>query len=205
GFRLDDAEVRDEVMTLVLAGHETAAAALAWTLVLLARYPAARARLEAEVDEVLGGRRCEFADVERLEWTNAVISEAMRLYPPAWTIERDALADDTVAGVPVPAGTTVVISPYLQHRRADLWPAPEGFHPERFLPSREHPRYAYLPFGGGRRICVGAGFAMLEARIALATIAATHRLDLLPGTSVVPRAEVTLRPAGPVPMRVSRR
>jgi cytochrome P450 len=202
---LSDAELRDEVLTLLLAGHETTAAALTWTLILLSRYPAARDRLEAEADEVLGDREPDAGDVDRLPWTRAVLSESMRLYPPAWTIERDAVADDDVAGTVVTAGSTVAISPYLLHRNPDLWPDPEGFRPERFLGEQDRPRHAYLPFGGGRRICVGAGFAMMEAVLVLALISRSVRLDLAPGVAVPSRAEVTLRPARPVPMRVSRR
>ncbi|WP_160573968.1 cytochrome P450 [Actinomadura physcomitrii] len=202
---LPDAELRDEVLTLLLAGHETTAAALTWTLILLSRYPAARDRVEAEVDEVLGGRDPGAEDVDRLPWTRAVLSESMRLYPPAWTIERDAVADDDVAGAEVTAGSTVAISPYLLHRNPDLWPDPEGFRPERFLGEQDRPRHAYLPFGGGRRICVGAGFATMEAVLVLALVSRSVRLDLAPGVAVPSRAEVTLRPAGPVPMLVSRR
>ncbi|HLV72505.1 MAG TPA: cytochrome P450 [Vulgatibacteraceae bacterium] len=198
-------ELHDEVLTLLLAGHETTAASLAWTFVLLSRYPAARERLEQEVDEVLGGREPQAEDMDRLPWTRAVLEEAMRIYPPAWTIERDALEDDDIAGVQVPAGSTIAIPPYLLHRNVDIWPNPEGFQPERFLGDTGRSRYAYLPFGGGRRICVGAGFAMLEAVLVLATISRTHRLDLAPGMSVPLRAEITLRPAGAVPMRVTRR
>lgn len=172
---------------------------------LLSRYPAARERLEQEVDEVLGGREPQAEDMDRLPWTRAVLEEAMRIYPPAWTIERDALEDDDIAGVQVPAGSTIAIPPYLLHRNVDIWPNPEGFQPERFLGDTGRSRYAYLPFGGGRRICVGAGFAMLEAVLVLATISRTHRLDLAPGMSVPLRAEITLRPAGAVPMRVTRR
>ncbi|WP_433229475.1 cytochrome P450 [Actinomadura formosensis] len=201
----DAEELRDEVLTLLLAGHETTAASLAWTLVLLSRYPAARERLEEEVDDVLGGREPKAEDADRLPWTKAVLSEAMRLYPPAWTIERDAVNDDDVAGVRIPAGSTVAIPPYLIHRNEDFWPNPEGFQPERFIGDQQRPRYAYLPFGGGRRICVGAGFAMLEATLVLATISRAYRLDLAPGVAVPGRAEITYRPAGPVPMRVIRR
>ncbi|XRQ11195.1 cytochrome P450 [Actinomadura welshii] len=200
-----EAELHDEVLTLLLAGHETTAASLAWTFVLLSRYPAARERLEREVDEVLGGGVPRAEDVDRLPWTRAVLEEAMRIYPPAWTIERDAVEDDDIAGVRVPAGSTVAVPPYLLHRNVEFWPNPEGFQPERFLGETERPRYAYLPFGGGRRICVGAGFAMLEAVLVLATVSRSHRLDLAPGMAVPGRAEITLRPAGPVPMRVTRR
>ncbi|TDC75264.1 cytochrome P450, partial [Actinomadura sp. 7K507] len=200
-----EAELRDEVLTLLLAGHETTAASLAWTFVLLSRYPAARERLEDEVDDVLGGREPRAEDLDRLPWTRAVLEEAMRIYPPAWTIERDAVAADDIAGVQVPAGATIAVPPYLLHRNVEIWPNPEGFQPERFMGESDRPRYAYLPFGGGRRICVGAGFAMLEAVLVLATLSRTHRLDLAPGAPVRGRAEITLRPAGPVPMRVTRR
>ncbi|MEU8804327.1 cytochrome P450 [Spirillospora sp. NPDC048819] len=205
GGEFSEAELRDEVLTLLLAGHETTAASLAWTFVLLSRYPAARERLENEVDEVLGGRDPQAGDVDRLPWTRAVLSEAMRIYPPAWTIERDAVDEDDIAGVRVPAGSTIAVPPYLLHRNTEIWPNPEGFQPERFMGEQQRPRYAYLPFGGGRRICVGAGFAMLEAILVLAAVSRTHRLDLAPGVPVRGRAEITLRPAGPVPMRVSRR
>ncbi|WP_222853757.1 cytochrome P450 [Fodinicola acaciae] len=198
GGGLTDAELRDEVLTLMLAGHETTAATLTWTFLLLSRFPAARERLEAEVDAI--GRPLRADDLDKLPWTRAVLSESMRLYPPAWTVERDAVRADSVSGIDIPAGATVVTSPYLIHRRPDLWPNPEGFQPERFL--EKTPKYAYLPFGGGKRICVGAGFATQESMLVLATIARTHRLDLLPGVTVTPRAEITLRPAGPVPMRV---
>ncbi|TDB96779.1 cytochrome P450 [Actinomadura sp. 7K534] len=198
-----EAELHDEVLTLLLAGHETTAASLAWTFVLLSRFPAARERLEQEVDAL--GREPRAEDVDRLPWTKAVLEEAMRIYPPAWTIERDALEEDDIAGVRVPAGSTIAVPPYLLHRNVEIWPNPEGFQPERFMGETERSRYAYLPFGGGRRICVGAGFAMLEAVLVLATVSRTHRLDLAPGIKVPMRAEITLRPAGPVPMRVTRR
>lgn len=198
-------EVQDEVMTLVLAGHETTANALTWALTLLSGYPAARDRLAAEVAEVVGDRDPDAADVDSLVWTQAVVSEAMRLYPPAWTIERDAVAADSVAGVEVSAGDTVIISPYLLHRHPEFWPNPEGFDPRRFLadeaPSR--PRYAFLPFGGGRRICVGAGLAQLEATLALATLTQSARLDLVPGAPVRARADVTLHARGPVTAAVA--
>ncbi len=207
GAGFTDDEIRDEVLTLMLAGHETTATALAWTCTLLSRYPAARERLHEELATVLGGRAPSAEDVDRLPWTRAVIDESMRLFPPAWAIEREALADDLVGGVAVPAGATVSVPPYLVHRHPDFWPNPEGFDPERFLPGADQgrPRYAYLPFGGGQRICVGASFAMLEAVLALATIAQRFRLDLLPGARVELRAEITLRPDGPVPMRLTRR
>jgi cytochrome P450 len=205
GSTFDDAELRDEVLTLLLAGHETTSTALTWALALLSRFPAARRQLEAEVDEALGDRPPCADDVDRLVFTEAVINEAMRLYPPAWSIERDALGADNIDGIPVTAGTTVVVPPYLLHRRRDFWSNPEGFDPQRFLTDTDRPRYAFMPFGGGRRICVGAGFAMLEAKLVLARIAQTHRLDLLSGAMPTPRAMVTLQPGGPVLMRITPR
>ncbi len=130
---LTDTEISDELATFMVAGHETSAVTLAWALALLAAYPAARDRLEAEVDDVLGGREPQAADADRLPWTTEVITETLRLYPPAWTIERDAVTADDVAGVPVPAGSTVAIPPYLVHRHPEFWPDPAGFDPARFL------------------------------------------------------------------------
>ena len=197
---LSRAEIQDEVMTLVLAGHETTANALTWTLTLLSRYPAAYERLVAEVDEVLGGRDPQGSDVDLLPWTQAVVSEALRLYPPVWHVERDAVQDDDISGVPVSAGDTVGLSPYLLHRHPEFWPNPERFDPQRFLPdsASTRPRYAYLPFGGGRRICVGAGLARLEVTLALAVLSQSARVDLVPTAPLRARADVTLHPSGPV-------
>lgn len=201
---LSRTEIQYEVMTLVLAGHETTANTLTWALTLLSRYPAARDRLAAEVAEMVGDRDPDAADVDSLVWTKAVVAETMRLYPPAWTIERDAVAADNVAGVEVSAGDTVMISPYLLHRHSEFWPNAEGFDPRRFLADEaaDRPRYAFLPFGGGRRICVGAGLAQLEATLALATLAQSARLDLVPGAPVRARADITLHPRGPVSVTV---
>jgi cytochrome P450 len=193
-------EIQTEVMTLVLAGHETTANALTWALTLLSRYPAARDRLTAEVDEVLGDRDPQASDVDALAWTQAVVNETMRLYPPAWTVERDADEADNIAGVTIAVGDTVAISPYLLHRNPEFWPNPEGFDPRRFVPGSDpdRPRYAFMPFGGGRRICVGAGLAQLEATLALAILAQSAGLDLVPNASLRARADVTLHPRGPV-------
>jgi cytochrome P450 len=212
GSPLTDAEIGDEVATFTLAGHETTANSLSWTLALLSAYPWARDQLEAELDSVLGDRDPEAGDADKLPWTRAVVSEAMRLYPPAWTIERNALADDEVGGTAVPAGSLVAVPPYLVHRHPDFWPDPAGFDPRRFLASgaghgtgQPRHRYAYIPFGGGRRACVGASFAELETVLVLATIARRYRLELTVRGIPVPIANVTLRPGRALPMRLLRR
>lgn len=206
GQPLSDAEIGDEVATFMVAGHETSASTLAWSLALLSAYPAAREQLEAEVDAQLGGAMPGPADLARLPWTRAVVAEAMRLYPPAWTVERDALADDEVAGVRVPAGSLVAVPPYLVHRHPEFWPDPAGFDPRRFLPGGpDRHRYAYLPFGGGRRACIGSAFAEQEIALVLAAIAGRFRLELTAAGLPVPSANVTLRPGRRMPMRLRRR
>jgi cytochrome P450 len=213
GSPLTDSEICDEVATFLLAGHETTANSMSWALALLSAYPSARQQLEAEVDAVLGDRDPEAGDADKLPWTRAVVAEAMRLYPPAWTIERNALADDEVAGTAVPAGSLVAIPPYLIHRHPEFWPDPAGFDPRRFLadggavPGGAHPRhrYAYIPFGGGRRACVGSSFAELETVLVLAAIARRYRLELTVRGIPAPIANVTLRPGRGLPMRLLRR
>jgi cytochrome P450 len=203
GSGLSEQEIRDEIATFMVAGHETTAMALTWSLALLSAYPRARQRVEDEVDAVLGDGP---ADPEKLPWTTAVISEAMRLYPPAWTLERTAIADDDVCGTPVPAGSMVAVLPYLIHRNPAVWPNPAGFDPGRFLPGApDRHRYAFIPFGGGKRGCIGAGFARLEAVLILARLCRHYRLDLADPALPRPRGFVTLRPAGPVRMHLTRR
>ncbi len=206
GAELTDADIIGEAGTFMLAGHETTANTLAWSLALLSAFPAARVRLEDEVDSVLNGQLPAAADTPKLPWTTAVVAEAMRLYPPAWTIERDALADDDVAGVPVPAGSLVAVPPYLLHRHREFWPDPAGFDPARFLPGhQDRPRYAYIPFGGGKRACIGQSFAELETVLVLASIAQRYRLELTPAGIPKPTANVTLRPGRGLYMRLLRR
>lgn len=203
GSALSRQEIRDEIATFLVAGHETTAMALTWSLALLSAYPQARQRLEDEVDAVVGDGP---ADPEKLPWTTAVVSEAMRLYPPAWTLERTALTDDDVCGTPVPAGSMVAVQQYLVHRNPAVWPSPAAFDPRRFLPGApERHRYAWLPFGGGRRGCIGAGFARQEAVLVLARLCRHYRLDLAGPEFPRPRGLLTLRPDGPVTMRLTRR
>jgi cytochrome P450 len=194
---------RDEVLTLLLASHETAAAALSWTLSLLSLHPEARAAVERELAEVLGDRPASAADLPRLTFTSAVVQESMRLYPPVWWLERQALADDVVDGYAVPKGSFVAVCTQLVHRDPALWPEPERFLPERFIGAAP-PRY-YLPFGGGARTCIGAGFARAELVVLLAALLRRHRFDLLRAELPRPEHLVTLRPKGRLPMRVSAR
>jgi cytochrome P450 len=207
GEGMTDAQLRDEVMTLVLAGHETTANAMSWTLALLSRHPDIRARLEDEVDRALGGRTPTFEDLPRLSYASMVFQEAMRLYPPIWIIERQAVAADTLGGFKIPAGAFVTISPFLLHFHPDYWENPAGFDPLRFLPEavQKRPPFAYLPFGGGPRVCIGNQFALMEAQILLAMIVQRFRLDLDPTHALEPELMLTMRPAGGMPMYLSRR
>jgi cytochrome P450 len=189
-------ELRDHVITIFSAGHETTAMAMTWTWYLLSQHPAVEAKLHAELSTVLGGRAPLQADLEALRYTRMVIDESMRLYPPVHTIAREALADDRLVDRPVPRGSTVLIVPWLLHRQERHWQNPGRFDPERFSPeaSAARPRFAYLPFGGGRRICIGAAFATTEATLLLASIAQHYRLKLAPGHRVEPQGLITLRP-----------
>jgi cytochrome P450 len=189
-------EVRDHVITIFMAGHETTAMTMTWTWYLLSQHPAEEAKLHAELEAVLGARAPNDKDLNALVYTRMVIEESMRLYPPVHTIAREALADDTLAGRHVPKGSTVLIVPWVLHRHQKLWQNPARFDPERFSPeqSAARPRFAYLPFGGGRRICIGAAFATAEAVILLATIAARYRLRLVAAHPVEPQGLITLRP-----------
>ena len=196
GEGMSDRQVRDEVMTLLIAGHETVASALAWTWYLIARAPEVERKLHAEVDAVLGERPPSAADLPRLTYTRQVFEEALRLYPPAWIITRKAMAADVLGGYHIPAGALVILSPYVTQRRPDLWENPEAFDPERFAPARAagRPRFAYFPFGGGARLCIGNHFALIEAQLIIASVAQRFRLRLASGHPVEPEPSVTLRP-----------
>ncbi|MDW8469648.1 MAG: cytochrome P450 [Burkholderiales bacterium] len=208
GDAMTDRQLRDELVTLFLAGHETTAIALTWTFHLLAQHPEVEAKLHAELDAVLGSRAAPgFDDLERLPYARMVAEETMRLYPPAYVFSRRSLAEDKLGPYRMPAGAHIVISPYALHRRPDYWPEPEAFRPERFAPGEERarPRYAYLPFGGGPRICIGNAFAMMEHAIVLGAIARRWRLEAIPGREVATEPRITLRPRGGLPMRVRAR
>ncbi|GAA3037096.1 cytochrome P450 [Streptosporangium longisporum] len=198
--------LRDELVTLLLAGHETTASTLSWTFHLLDRHPEVFERLHAEAVEVLGDRSPAFEDLRRLRYTTMVVSEAMRLYPPVWILTRQARADDEVAGYRVPAGADVLICPYTLHRHPAFWDRPERFDPERFAPDRSsgRPRYAYIPFGAGPRVCVGSNLGMMEAVFVTAVVARELRLTGVPGRRVVPEPMLSLRVRGGLPMTVHR-
>jgi cytochrome P450 len=188
-------DVRDHVITIFMAGHETTAMAMTWIWYLLSQHPREEATLHAELAAVLGGRAPTGEDVGKLVYTRMVIEESMRLYPPVHTISREALADDTLSGRAIPKGSNVLIVPWVLHRHRLLWKNPGAFIPERFSAeqSAARPRFSYLPFGGGRRICIGAAFAMTEATVLLASIAQRYRLRLVQGHPVEPRGLITLR------------
>lgn len=204
---LSDVDVRANIVTFIGAGHETTANALSWSLYLLSQDERARARIEREADEVLGDGEWRQGHLDRLVYTRAVIEEAMRLYPPVPFMSRAAIADDRIGELHIPAGSVVTVAPYVLHRHKTLWDRPDAFRPERFLPEERGriDRFAYLPFGAGPRVCIGASFALQEAMIVLASIVRAVRLDLVTGHEVVPLHRITLRPSGGLPMRLTQR
>jgi cytochrome P450 len=207
GTRMSDQQLRDEMMTLFLAGHETTANALTWTWYLLATHPDVENRLLAETERVLGGRTPAMADLPELPYSDMVVREAMRLFPPAPGFAREPIEDVNIGGYVVPKGSLVSVSTYALHRDARFFRDPEVFDPDRFAPGWEEriPRYAYLPFGGGPRVCIGNGFAMMEARLILTTVAQRYRLRLEPNQQIVPAQLVTVRPKHGIRMRIERR
>jgi cytochrome P450 len=204
---MTDRQLRDEVMTLFLAGHETTANALSWTWFLLAQHPEVEKRLLAELKEVVGDRMPEAADVPKLTYTEAVLKESLRLYPPAYAFSRRVLTDVTIGGYQIPAGRAVIMSQWVVHRDPRWWDEPLKFRPERWLngDQSKRPDYAYFPFGGGPRVCIGNTFAMLEATLVVAAIAPRIRLELVAPEKVKPWPSVTLRPAGGIPAVLHRR
>lgn len=196
GEMMDDLQLRDEVTTLLLAGHETTAVALSWACHLLAEHPEVQSRLQAEVDAALGGRAPTLDDLPRLPYARMVIDETMRLYPPAYAIVRQAAQDDEIRGYRVSKRAIISIMPYVTHRHPAFWDRPEVFDPERWTPERAagRPAFAYFPFGGGPRMCMGNHFALMESQLILAMIAQRYALRSAPGHPVEPEPSITLRP-----------
>ena len=207
GSRMTDRQVRDEIMTLFLAGHETTAVSLSWTWYLLAQHPAVEARLADELRSVLGGRLPTVADLPRLRYADMVVTESMRLYPPAYTITRRVAEPLEVGGHRIAPETVLVMSQWVVHRDRRWFEHPAAFQPDRWENdlAKRLPRYAYFPFGGGPRLCIGNTFALMEATLLLAAIAQRFRFRLAPGASVKPMLSVTLRPADGIPMQVTAR
>jgi cytochrome P450 len=202
-----DQQLLDQVKTLIVAGHETSGSALTSTWYLLSLHPDIRERLEREVADAIGTRPVAVEHLPKLKYTKMVIQEAMRIYPPAWTISRAAIEDDVIGGYRIPAGATVMLSPFLVHRNPKYWPNPEGFDPERFDPDKKDAiaDFSYLPFGGGARKCIAEHFAMMEMVLAVATIAQRYRLDLVPGRRIEPMPMISMRLGPSVPMMLHRR
>jgi cytochrome P450 len=207
GERMSPIQVRDESLTFLFAGHETTASALAWTWYLLAKHPEVEAKLHRELDEVLAGRLPTVADVPRLTYTAKVFRETLRLYPSAYGNGRQALRTMELGGFRIEAGTNVILSQWLTHRDGRFFERPLEFAPDRWTPEFERslPHYAYFPFGGGPRVCIGNNFAQLEAALLIATIASRYRMRLVPGQNVQPVASLTLRPGPSLRMICERR
>jgi cytochrome P450 len=207
GTQMTPQQLRDETMTLFLAGHETTALTLSWTWYLLGRNPAAATRLHEELDGVLGGREPGVADLERLPYLNAVISEVLRMYPPAYIMARTSIAPSSIGGYEFPTGSTIMFSQWLMHRDPRYYDDPDAFRPERWLDGLADrlPAGAYFPFGDGPRRCIGQGFALLESALVIASLAQRFRFELEPGMTVVPEPLVTLRPRNGIRMTIRAR
>jgi len=207
GSRMTDQQLRDELLTIFLAGHETTANALTWTWYLLSQHPEVENELHDELDEVLSGRTPAFEDVARLRYTEMVLAESMRLYPPAWAVGRLSTVDCEIAGYAVPARSLVLMSQYVMHRDERFYPDPLIFDPLRWTPeAREsRPQFSYFPFGGGPRRCIGEGFAWMEGVLLIATLAQQWRMQLVPNHPVALKPLITLRPKHGMRMTIRRR
>ncbi len=204
---LSDQQIRDEAITLFIAGQETTANSLSWSLYLISRHPEVEARLYEEINSVLGGRLPDMVDYKKLQYTKMVFTEAMRLYPPAWTVVRRALSDYKLKDYIVPAGDDIFMSQYVIQRDPEYYPSPLEFRPQRWENDymKSIPRFAYYPFGGGPRLCIGEGFAWMEGVLVLATILSNWKMRLVEDKPVKPDPLITLRPKGGLKMRLGKR
>lgn len=202
----DDQELRDEVMTILIAGHETCANVLTWTIYQLACNPEIQERLATEADSVLDGRPATYEDLPQLPYAAMVFNEGLRLFPPAWIMARDALQDDEIEGWHIPQGSLVFLSPYVTHRRSEYWKTPLQFNPEHFSPeqTQSRPRFAYFPFGGGQRQCLGKNFALIEAQLALPMLMQKYRFSV-PANAPEAHPSYTMRPEQPIFLQVEKR
>lgn len=207
GQGMSDRQLQDEVLTFLIAGLETTNAALQWTLLLLAQHPGAAQRVRDEHRAVCGDRPPRADQLADMPYTRMVIDETLRLYPPVYGLNRRVVRQDIIHGYTIPKGTQVIVSPYALHRHPQLWSDPDAFHPERFDPQHAQPRsrFAYIPFGAGPRQCIGNAFAMMELQILVPSLVAAFDFSLGEAQAVAPEASMTLRPKGPVVMRVSAR
>jgi cytochrome P450 len=207
GSQMSDRQLRDEIMTFLLAGHETTALSLSWTWYVLSQHPEVEHKLHCELQQVLADRLPTFEELPRLRYTESVIKESMRLYPPAWSLARTAATDLELGGYRIPAGSNVVMSQWIMHRDSRFFPDPERFAPDRWSTTemQKLPRFAYFPFGGGPRFCIGVSFAMMEATLLLAAIAPRFQLRLVPGHPVEPVPSITLRPKNGIRVSLHRR
>jgi cytochrome P450 len=208
GEGMTDRQVRDQLMTMLMAGHETVSAGLSWVWYLLSVNPDAARKLHAEVDEVLQGRTPTLEDTQKLKYTSMVVDETMRLYPPLFVIPRTPIQPDVIGGYDIPAGSTfIALCPYVTQRHPDFWDNPEGFDPERFTPERSEGRhkFAYFPFAAGPRKCIGDYFGLLEMQLVVAMVAQRYQLDLLPGFPVSPQPAISLRPRHGLMMTLKKR
>ncbi|MFM7334154.1 MAG: cytochrome P450, partial [Tabrizicola sp.] len=204
GRQMTTSELRDNLLTFIVAGHETTALTLSWALYLCAFDPAAQAAARAEAQAALGDRSATVADLPHLPLVRRIVDEALRMYPPAAFLSRTAMAADTLCGREVRPGDTVILPIYALHRHRLLWEDPDAFRPDRFADPKAVPRFQYLPFGDGPRICIGASFALQEAVIVLATLLARFRFTPIPGKEPKPVMILTLRPQGGVWLKVER-
>ena len=205
GIGMSDELLHDEVITMFFAAYENTAHALTWMWHFLAQYPQVREKLEQELATCLGGRLPVAEDFERLNYTKAVLQESMRLYTPVPLLSRHAVQDDVIGGYRIPKGSVVMVAPYITHRHPEFWNEPEKFDPERFMERTNRHRFAYFPFGGGPRVCIGASFAMLEATLVIGTLAQRFQLDLVPGAKVEFAEGISLRPRSGLPMKLTAR
>jgi cytochrome P450 len=196
GSGMTDRQLRDEILTFLLAGHETTAVSLSWTWYLISQHPEVEQKLQQELSQVLGGRTPRLEDLPHLPYTDKVVKESMRLYPPAWSLARTVVKEVELTGFLIPVGANVVMSPWILHRDPRFFDQPEQFNPDRWTAdaTQRLPKFAYFPFGGGPRLCIGAAFAMMEANLLLAAIAQRFQLRLVPGHPVTALPSITLRP-----------